>query len=154
MDVKGRISAQQRFSDLQVVRLFFLFLFLFFWVFPVHIIHTAVNSLEGIQKTRMYLVQNNLQGHLSEAIVIPEEKTTFLNYDICKIAGVYDQVTTESSKPFCLPHQLVSFVPHAWSTAFPTHPFPVQSGFTPNPNGVLTSTHPEIDQIQHFSLID
>lgn len=106
-------------------------------VFPVHIIHTAVNSLEGIQKTHMYLVQKNLEGHLSEVIVIPEEKTSFLNYDICKIAGVDDQVTTESSKPFCLPHQLVSFRPHAWSTAFPTHPFPVQSGFTSNPNAVL-----------------
>lgn len=66
MDVKGKISssAQQMFSVLQAFCLF-----VCFYLFPVHIIHTAVNSLEGIQKTCMYLVQRNLEGYVSEAIV-------------------------------------------------------------------------------------
>lgn len=49
---------------------FFRLFFVCFYLFRVHIIHTAVNSLEGIQKTCMYLVQRNLEGYVLEAIVI------------------------------------------------------------------------------------
>lgn len=79
-DVKGRIllsSAQQKFS-----------IFFFFFVVPIHSFQcTAVNSVEGmIQRTSVYMVQRYLEGHVkSKSHFIPEEKTTFLNSDICKV---------------------------------------------------------------------
>lgn len=91
MDVKGKISssAQQRFSVLQAFFCLFVFTYSLFTLYTLLLIHLKVfrrHVCIGTKESGGICIRSN-------SYLIPEEKTTFLNYDICKIAGV-DQVIT------------------------------------------------------------